>query len=174
MPRKPTSKSRPRSRSASTGKPEARARAARGTEISPDWPTWYHPDSPLGSAVRYVASLSPRYNWVGIYRLKGKVLELGPYIGAKTDHTRIPVGRGVCGTAVSENADQNVPDVRSLENYLACSLETKSELVVLVRDKAGRILGQIDIDSHTPSAFGKADEEAVRKVARELGELWPA
>jgi L-methionine (R)-S-oxide reductase len=137
-------------------------------------PVWYNPLSPLGSAVHYVASLSPKYDWVGIYILKGKVLELGPYIGAKSEHTRIPVGQGVCGTAVAENADQNVADVRARENYLACSLETRSELVVLVKDHKGKILGQIDIDSHTPNAFGPAEYEAIKKVAQELGESWPA
>lgn len=142
--------------------------------ISPDWPVWYQPESPLGSAVRYVAGLSPKFNWVGIYVLKGKILELGPYIGAATDHKKIPVGRGVCGTAVAENADQNIPDVHSHENYLACSLETQSELVVLIRDKKGSILGQIDIDSHSRAAFGPDEEKAVRQVALELGELWPA
>lgn len=141
--------------------------------ISPDWPVWFDPEAPLGSAVRYVASLSPRFNWVGIYELRGKTLHLGPYIGAPSEHTRIPVGKGVCGTAVAENADQNIPDVKSHGNYLACSLETRSELVVLVRDRKGRILGQIDIDSHTPNAFGPEEEQKVRKVAEELGERWP-
>ncbi len=126
----------------------------------------------MGSAVRYVASLSPRFNWVGIYLLKGKILELGPFIGAATTHTRIAVGVGVCGTAVAENADQNVADVKARSNYLACSLDTRSELVVLVRDKSGKILAQIDIDSHTPQAFGPDEENAVRKVAEELGRLW--
>jgi GAF domain-containing protein len=142
--------------------------------ISVSWPVWYQPESPLGSAVRYVAGLSPKFNWVGIYLLKGKVLELGPYIGAPTDHTRIAVGQGVCGTAVAENADQNIPDVQAQENYLACSLETQSELVILIRDKKGKILGQIDIDSHSRAAFGQDEEKAVRQVALELGELWPA
>ena len=142
--------------------------------ISPEWPAWYDPSAPLGSAVRYVASLSPRFNWVGIYVLKGKTLVLGPYIGAETDHRRIPVGRGVCGTAVATGQDQNVPDVRAIDNYLACSLETRSELVVLIRDAGGEIVGQIDIDSHVPSAFGAAEESQVRQVAKELGELWPA
>lgn len=142
--------------------------------INPDWPAWYTPQSPLGSAVKYVAALSPRFNWVGIYVLKGQVLELGPYIGAKTDHTRIKVGQGVCGTAVAEDKDQNVPDVRARDNYLSCSLETRSELVVLVRDKKGKVVGQIDIDSHVVAAFGPDEETAVRKVADELGALWPA
>lgn len=137
-------------------------------------PVWYQPEAPLGSAVRHVASLSGKFNWVGIYLLKGKFLELGPYIGKKTDHTRIAIGKGVCGTAVKEDRDQNVPDVHGVENYLACSLETQSELVVLIRDGKGGVLGQIDIDSHTTNAFGPEEERAVRKVADELGELWPA
>jgi GAF domain-containing protein len=138
------------------------------------FPVWYQPEAPLGSAVRYVASLSPKFNWTGIYILKGDMLELGPYIGAKSEHTRIPVGRGVCGTAVAKNEDQNVPDVHASDNYLACSLETKSELVVLIRDSSGKILGQIDIDSHLPNAFGPEEEAAVKRVAQQLGELWPA
>jgi L-methionine (R)-S-oxide reductase len=137
-------------------------------------PVWFNPLSPLGSATHYVASLSPKFNWVGIYVLKGKFLELGPFIGAPSEHKRIPVGKGVCGMAVSENTDQNVADVSTHGNYLACSRETRSELVVLVRDRKGKILGQIDIDSHTPGAFGPAEEEAVRSIANELGELWPA
>jgi GAF domain-containing protein len=137
-------------------------------------PVWYNPQSPMGSAVHYVASLSPKFNWVGIYVLKGKFLELGPFIGAKSEHTRIAVGKGVCGTAVAEDRDQNIPDVRAVGNYLACSLETRSELVVLVRNAKGKILGQIDIDSHVPGAFGPDEEELVKRVAVELGELWPA
>lgn len=148
-------------------------RSTSHTKISPNWPVWYHPDAPLGSAVRYIASLSPKFHWVGIYELKGKSLELGPFIGAPTEHTRIPVGKGVCGTAVLENVDQNVPDVSSLENYLACNLETQSELVILIRNHAGKILGQIDIDSHIRNAFGPEEESLVRQVAKELGELWP-
>ena len=140
--------------------------------ITLEMPVWYQPQAVLGSAVRYVESLSPKFNWVGIYVLKGKTLELGPYIGAKTEHTRIKVGVGFCGTAVAQNADMNVPDVKKSDNYLACSLETQSELVVLVRNSGGKILGQIDIDSHTREAFGPEEEQAVRKVAEELGVLW--
>lgn len=137
-------------------------------------PVWYQSEAPLGSAVRYVAGLSGKFQWVGIYLLKGKTLVLGPYLGAETDHTRIPVGTGVCGTAVAEGRDQNVPDVRELSNYLSCSLETRSELVCLIRDPRGKIVGQIDIDSHFPAAFGPAEEAAVRKVAEELGAHWKA
>ncbi len=101
-------------------------------------------------------------------------MELGPFLGAESEHTRIAIGQGVCGTAVAENADQNIPDVRALKNYLSCSIDTRSELVVLIKNSRGKILGQIDIDSHTLNAFGPAEEEAVKKVANELGELWPA
>ena len=134
--------------------------------------SWYLSGSPLQAAVDHLASTFPSFNWVGIYVLRGDTLELGPYIGAPTEHTRIKVGVGVCGTAVARNEDMNVPDVHALDNYLACSLETASELVVLVRDAEGRILGQIDIDSHTPNAFGPAEQAAVRQVANELGTLW--
>ena len=136
-------------------------------------PVWFQPEAPLGSAVRYIASLSPRFNWVGIYILRGKSLVLGPYIGEATGHKKIPIGKGICGTAVAENRDLNVPDVTQVKNYLSCSVATKSELVVLVRDFEGRILGQIDIDSHIPAAFGEQEESWVRQVARELGERWP-
>lgn len=135
-------------------------------------PTWYRETDALRAAVEHVASLSDRFNWVGIYVLNGDTLELGPFIGAPTEHTRIKVGVGVCGTAVARNEDMNVPDVTQTDNYLACSLETASELVVLIRDPAGRILGQIDIDSHTQDAFGTDEEAAVRQVADVLGEGW--
>jgi L-methionine (R)-S-oxide reductase len=127
----------------------------------------------LRAAVDRVAAISPAFNWVGIYVLDGQMLELGPFIGAPTEHTRIAVGVGVCGTAVARNQDLNVPDVTASDNYLACSVETQSELVVLIRDRQGRILGQIDIDSHTRSAFGPAEEAAVKQIADELGEAWP-
>ena len=149
-----------------------RKKPAKIQEIQPEWTIWYDPASPLGSAVRHVAGLSPQFHWVGIYELNGKFLELGPYIGSPTEHTKIPVGKGVCGTAVATNQDQNVGDVTSRENYLACSIETKSELVVLVRNRGGKILGQIDIDSHVKNAFSPEIEKAVKKVAEELGNLW--
>ncbi|MEO5969402.1 MAG: GAF domain-containing protein [Bdellovibrionia bacterium] len=141
------------------------------SKIQLKWPHWYYPDAPLGAAVRYVASLSGCFNWVGIYILKDDCLELGPFLGEPTEHTEIPVGLGICGAAVAEDRDLNIPHVSEAENYLACNLETQSELVILIRDKKGKILGQMDIDSHTPAAFGPEEEEAVKKVAQELGTL---
>ncbi len=134
--------------------------------------TWYRADAPLRSAVDYLSASSPTFNWVGVYVLNGDVLELGPYVGAATEHTRITVGVGVCGTAVARNVDMNVPDVAASDNYLACSVETRSELVVLIRDPSGAVVAQIDIDSHTPAAFGAREEALVREVAAELGARW--
>jgi molybdate transport system ATP-binding protein len=133
---------------------------------------WYRAGDALRSAVEYLSASSPAFNWVGVYLLKGDTLELGPYIGAATEHTRIKVGVGVCGTAIARNADMNVPDVTAADNYLACSAETRSELVVLIRDPAGTVVGQIDIDSHTPAAFGPPEEQLVREVAETLGARW--
>ncbi len=111
------------------------------------------------------------YNWSGIYRLEGDELHLDAYVGEATDHTVIPVGRGVCGTAVAEDRNQVVPDVRDLTNYLACSLKTRSEIVVLIRLE-GRILGQIDIDGHRVGAFDHTDEQLLSEIADILASRW--
>lgn len=113
----------------------------------------------------------PEYNWSGIYRLEGDELQLDEYVGAATDHTRIKVGVGVCGTAVAENANQVIEDVRNLSNYLSCSIQTRSEIVVLIR-KEDQILGQIDIDGHTVGAFDKSDEQFLESLATHLAARW--
>ena len=111
------------------------------------------------------------YNWSGIYRLEGDTLVLDAYVGAETDHTHIPVGRGVCGTAVAEDANQVIDDVRELSNYLACSMQTRSEIVVLIR-RNGEVLGQIDIDGHTVGAFDSSDEALLTSLGEILAERW--
>lgn len=113
----------------------------------------------------------PGYNWSGIYRLEGNTLVLDEYVGAETDHTHIPVGRGVCGTAVAEDRNQVIDDVRELDNYLACSTQTRSEIVVLIRD-GEKVLGQIDIDGHTVGAFDASDEALLEELAAVLAEFW--
>jgi GAF domain-containing protein len=114
-------------------------------------------------AVRELHESHPRFDWTGIYELlPDDVLRLGPFVGAPTDHVFIGVGNGVCGTAVAERRNINVPDVREVQNYLACSADTRSELVVLIR-VGETIVGQIDIDSHSIAAF---DEQTVRDVER--------
>jgi len=120
-------------------------------------------------AMQLIARYLPHYNWVGIYILDGGILVLGPYIGAATEHTTIPIGRGVCGTAVATGENQVVTDVRTLDNYLSCSVETRSEIVVLIRDpQSGAILGQIDADGHTVGAFDQSDEELLEIIAHRL------
>ncbi len=130
-------------------------------------------DDVLRAAVREIEGAEAHYDWVGIYLLQGGELLLHNYAGKPTEHTRIPVGTGVCGTAVAEARDINVPDVRELENYLACSLETVSELVVLIRDpESGAIHGQLDLDSDRRAAFTERDERELRAVADWLGGLF--
>jgi L-methionine (R)-S-oxide reductase len=122
---------------------------------------------PAAACVQALAKAFPHYRWVGIYWLQGDVLILGPFVGAATDHTRIRVGQGVCGTAVAEGKNQVIDDVRDLSNYLACSLETRSEIVVLLRH-SGEIVGQIDADGHEVGAFDASDEALLSSVAERL------
>ncbi len=110
----------------------------------------------LTGVVRMVHDAHPSWDWSGIYLLRGGVLVLGPST-APADHDRIEVGEGVCGTAVAEDKNQLVEDVREIENYLACSIHTRSELVVLIRD-SDKIVGEFDIDSDTVGAFTQEDE----------------
>jgi GAF domain-containing protein len=105
-----------------------------------------------------------------MYMLHGNELLLEAFDGRPTDHTHIPVGKGICGRAVAESRDINVPDVSRADGYLACSMETRSELVVLIRRHA-EILGQIDIDSDAINPFTPAEEAEVRKVADALATL---
>jgi GAF domain-containing protein len=111
------------------------------------------------------------FDWCGVYRLEEGGLVLDVYVGAPTEHVAIPVGVGVCGTAVAEGRNQIVPDVRDLDNYLACSLETRSEIVVLIRS-GGSVLGQIDVDSHQVGRFGPEEERFLGSLATVLAERW--
>ena len=122
-------------------------------------------DVVLGGAVEYLHHAHPDFHWTGVYELfPDNVLRLGPFIGAPTDHVFISVGKGVCGSAVAERRDKNVPDVSKEPNYLACSSSTRSELVVLIR-QGDTIFAQIDIDSHEVDAFDTRTESEVKKVA---------
>jgi GAF domain-containing protein len=126
----------------------------------------------LQDAVRGLHDLDERFHWTGIYELfPDNVLRLGPFLGAPTDHVFIGVGRGVCGTAVAERRNINVPDVRLVSNYLACSTETRSELVILIR-KGEKIYAQIDIDSHQVAAFDEGTVSRVQRVADWLAGLY--
>jgi L-methionine (R)-S-oxide reductase len=113
----------------------------------------------------------PHFNWVGFYMIeKGDepMLVLGPYVGAETPHKRIPLNQGICGAAVSSGQTLVVDDVNADPRYLACSLETKSEIVapVFVR---GHAVGELDIDSHVPAAFTEEDRKLVEHCAALVG-----
>lgn len=110
------------------------------------------------------------YTSVYAYMVHGNELVLEAFAGRETEHVRIAVGVGVCGTAVADRRDQNVPDVGAVDNYLACNLYTKSELVVLIR-RGDTILGQIDIDSDVPNGFGEREHADVKAVADALAVL---
>ena len=124
----------------------------------------------LREACERIRAWGPPFTSVYAYMLQGESLVLEAHAGRDTEHTKIAVGVGVCGTAVAEGEDQNVADVAAVGNYLACNLDTKSELVVLIR-RGPTILGQIDIDSDVPSGFGDAEHAAVREVADALAVL---
>ena len=124
----------------------------------------------LRIAAEKIRAAGPPYTSVYLYMLHGSELVLEAHAGRDTDHTRIPVGVGVCGTAVASGKDQNVPDVRAVENYLACNPWTRSELVVLIR-RGSLLLGQIDIDSDVPNPFTAEEEAAVKRVADALAIL---
>lgn len=132
----------------------------------------YLSDAMLREAVKEIHAADERFDWVGVYLLDSEedVIWLHNYVGEPTEHARIPVGQGVCGRAVAEKMNQNVPDVTAIDNYLACSPKTRSEMVILIR-AGDEILGQIDLDSHTPEAFQPADEEGVQLVADKLAEV---
>ena len=112
-----------------------------------------------------------KYNWVGFYMLDKddpNTLVLGPFVGAMTPHTRIPLNEGICGAAVSTGETVVVDDVNSDPRYLACSLETKSEIVVPIFVN-NKVVGEIDIDSHFPAAFTADDRSLVEYCAAQVG-----
>src|SRR4051812_30803597 len=124
----------------------------------------------LRTAAEKVRAAGPPYTSVYLYMLHGRELVLEAFAGRETEHTRIPVGVGVCGTAVARRQDQNGPDVQAAENYLACNSWTRAELVVLIR-RGDSILGQIDVDSDVPDPFTPEEEAAVKQVADALAIL---
>ncbi len=112
------------------------------------------------------------YDWVGFYFKNGdkEELKLGPYAGAPTDHTIIPFGKGICGQVAVSNENFVVPDVQAQDNYIACSISVRSEIVIpLFKD--GKNIGQIDIDSNTPDPFSEEDERFLEYVNEEVSKI---
>ena len=126
------------------------------------------------SAMRQVVQLlkdaMPHYTWVGIYLLENDELVLGPFLGKPSPHTRIALGAGICGAAATERATIVVDDVNADPRYLACSSETQSEIVVPIM-QGSEVLGEIDIDSDQPAAFGPADRALLEQIAPLLAEV---
>ncbi|MGH9343605.1 MAG: GAF domain-containing protein [Terriglobia bacterium] len=121
--------------------------------------------------VQAVAKNLAHYNWVGFYMLDpedASMLVLGPFHGEPTEHTHIPVTQGICGLAVARNETVVVEDVASDPRYLSCSLDTRSEIVTPIRVR-GRVLGEIDVDSHALNAFHDEDREFLEKCADIVG-----
>ncbi len=129
----------------------------------------------LTKIVEQLNELMLKYNWVGFYMLEEKpgvdpVLVLGPFVGAMTPHTRIALNQGICGAAASTGKTVVVDDVNSDSRYLACSLETKSEIVVPVFAN-GKVVGELDIDSHFPAAFAAEDQDICEYAAKLAGDF---
>ena len=136
----------------------------------------------LASAARALRSLQegvvatiserlPHYNWVGFYMLDPsdpEMLVLGPFVGEPTPHVRIPLDQGICGAAVASRATIVVDDVNADPRYLSCSIKTRSEIVAPIFVD-GKVVGEIDIDSHTPAAFTEADRSFLEEVAQIVG-----
>jgi L-methionine (R)-S-oxide reductase len=118
----------------------------------------------MEAAIRVLKQDLTDYAWVGIYLLDGNELVLGPFLGKPSPHTRIPLGRGICGAAAAEKATIIVDDVNADPRYLACSVDTKAEIVVPIMQH-GDVLGEIDVDSDRRGAFGAADRDLLEAVA---------
>jgi GAF domain-containing protein len=122
-------------------------------------------DEVLRKTVEVLHDRFEHYSWVGIYLVEGEELVLGPWKGPEaTEHVRIPIGQGICGAAAASGRTEVVDDVGTDERYLACFPSTKSEIVVPITYE-GRIVGEIDIDSDRPGAFGAEDRVFLERVA---------
>jgi GAF domain-containing protein len=130
-------------------------------------------DEKLSNICQLLQDSISYYNWVGFYfaNHETKTLHLGPYVGAETDHTVIPFGKGICGQVAESNANFVVPDVSAHDNYIACSFTVKSEIVVPLFVN-GINIGQIDIDSHVIDPFTEADERFLEFVNEQVALLF--
>ena len=126
----------------------------------------------MGEICELLRSNVPHYDWVGFYFRDGdkEELKLGPYAGAPTDHTIIPFGKGICGQVALSNKNFVVPDVSAQDNYIACSITVKAEIVVPLFVN-GENVGQIDIDSNTPDPFTEEDERFLEFINQNVAEI---
>lgn len=127
-------------------------------------------EAALDTIVGWLHQAFESFDWTGIYLVDGDHLVLGPYRGKPTEHTRIPIGQGICGAAAASGETEVVDDVAADERYLACFPETRSEIVVPIR-LGDEVVGEIDIDSNRPAAFDDADRRFLEEVAQRLADL---
>lgn len=128
-------------------------------------------DTAMTATVALLKARLAHYTWVGIYLREGDDLVLGPFLGKPSPHTRIPMGQGICGAAATAKDTIIVDDVNSDPRYLACSIDTRSEIVVPIMDGPAdghHVLGELDIDSDQPAAFGADDRQLLEAVATAL------
>ena len=149
-----------------TNAPEARF-ASAAHRLDQLWNRAPARDEVLREVVQILHEEIDLYHWVGIYIVEGQELVLHNFLGRPTPHERIPLGQGICGAAIAENDTVIVDDVKSDDRYLACSLETASEIVVPIR-VGDRPVAQIDIDSDEASSFDTADQSFLEAVAQRL------
>ncbi len=131
-------------------------------------------DAALAAVCRLLAARQAGYDWVGFYLVdpaSPRELVLGPFVGEPTEHTRIPFGRGICGQVAEREETMLVDDVTAADNYLACSLSVRSEIVVPIL-AGGRFVGQLDIDSQAPARFGAADRALCEAICARLAPLF--
>jgi len=122
----------------------------------------------MAETVHLLQRERPHYHWVGFYMLEGDVLVLGPFVGKPTEHVRIPLNQGTCGAAASTGETVVIDDVTADPRYLACSPETRSEIVVPIRCNGG-VVGELDLDSDAPAAFTADDRALLEQVAEIIG-----
>ena len=128
-------------------------------------------DTLLRRVVKNTAASDDRFDWVGVYLVNPEenVVWLHNYVGRPTTHSKIPIGEGICGTAVADGENMNVPDVSAVEHYIECDRRTKSEMVVLIRG-GDEIFGLVNIESRTEKAFTDEDSAAVQTLADKVAE----
>ena len=131
------------------------------------------PTAAAQRAVELLHDRFPHYDWVGVYWVQGSDLVLGPWVGPEaTEHTRIPIGTGICGAAAASGTTEIVPDVSQDPRYLACFASTQSEIVVPIFD-GGAVIGEIDVDGTDRDAFDETDARFLEEIAALLAPLRP-
>jgi L-methionine (R)-S-oxide reductase len=139
--------------------------------------SWFDPkedrDITLARTASFLKEKVYHYDWVGFYILdkEKNELVLGPYSGKPTEHTNIPVGKGVCGQVAESKSTKIVQDVSQESNYISCSIDVQSEIVVPVL-KDGLFVAEIDIDSHSPAPFSNADDEFLSAICDKISQLF--